>query len=296
MTENTSNEKINSDSNGSNSKSNNSHKRNITSSNEININGQARKKTINNSEFFAPKKTQTNAQISSKTNVMCPICEVLLSVSMMNLHLDSCLQKDKNNHIYDTNDKTDLMNISNYSSSTYNNNNNNNDNDHNNNKYSHNDIIHRKEKSISNDNRNGSSGTYNNNNNNDNKEKSSNNNDNYHDGNNHNYSKSNTNDNSNNHNNINDNNNNDTHEKNDLKNNSIDNDRDNILLDLTPKEHSELPGLWLINDFISEEEEIELISRLENDPTQWHTSSFNGKECSGVNILYVFFTQDCAIC
>ena len=44
----------------------------------------------------------------------------------------------------------------------------------------------------------------------------------------------------------------------------------------TPTQHADLPGLWLIHDFISEEEELSIISQLENDKTTWHLSTFNG--------------------
>lgn len=44
----------------------------------------------------------------------------------------------------------------------------------------------------------------------------------------------------------------------------------------TPSQHTDLPGLWLIHDFITEEEELSIISQLENDKTTWHLSTFNG--------------------
>ena len=47
-----------------------------------------------------------------------------------------------------------------------------------------------------------------------------------------------------------------------------------------PMQHSDLPGLWLIHDFISEAEELSIISQLENDKTAWHLSTFNG-HCLG---------------
>ena len=43
-----------------------------------------------------------------------------------------------------------------------------------------------------------------------------------------------------------------------------------------PVEHEGLPGLWLINEFITEDEEASIVSNLEADETSWHLSSFNG--------------------
>ena len=49
---------------------------------------------------------------------------------------------------------------------------------------------------------------------------------------------------------------------------------------ITPVEHSELPGLWLLHEFISEEEEANIVSLLDSDQTLWHHSSFNGNTLS----------------
>ena len=43
-----------------------------------------------------------------------------------------------------------------------------------------------------------------------------------------------------------------------------------------PVEHEGFSGLWLIHEFISEEEELSIVSNLEADETSWHLSSFNG--------------------
>jgi hypothetical protein len=45
---------------------------------------------------------------------------------------------------------------------------------------------------------------------------------------------------------------------------------------LIPFEHAELPGLWLFHEFITEEEEMSIVSDLDNDETAWHLSTFNG--------------------
>ena len=49
---------------------------------------------------------------------------------------------------------------------------------------------------------------------------------------------------------------------------------------IAPVEHSELPGLWLLHEFISEEEEVTIVSLLDSDQTLWHHSSFNGNTMS----------------
>lgn len=41
-------------------------------------------------------------------------------------------------------------------------------------------------------------------------------------------------------------------------------------------EMKEVPGLWLIYNFISEAEEAEIVHNLDEDVTPWHFSSFNG--------------------
>lgn len=42
-------------------------------------------------------------------------------------------------------------------------------------------------------------------------------------------------------------------------------------------EHSTLPGLWLIPNFVNDDEELEIAALLENDAaTPWHHSTFNG--------------------
>jgi alkylated DNA repair dioxygenase AlkB len=64
---------------------------------------------------------------------------------------------------------------------------------------------------------------------------------------------------------------------------------DEILSNLVPQEHPNLPGLWLIDNFISEEEENDIISRLNADKTPWHHSSFNGdclSKCFGVRTQF----------
>lgn len=58
---------------------------------------------------------------------------------------------------------------------------------------------------------------------------------------------------------------------------------------LVPQEHRDLPGLWLIHDFISEEEENDIIFKLEADKTPWHHSTFNGhclSKCFGVRTQF----------
>ena len=47
-----------------------------------------------------------------------------------------------------------------------------------------------------------------------------------------------------------------------------------------PIEHKELPGLWLIYNFVTEEEEADLVLKLDTDQTAWHHSSFNGNTLS----------------
>lgn len=46
--------------------------------------------------------------------------------------------------------------------------------------------------------------------------------------------------------------------------------------DIRLEEMTEVPGLWLVHNFISEEEEEKIVHHLDNDPTPWHFSSFNG--------------------
>lgn len=43
-----------------------------------------------------------------------------------------------------------------------------------------------------------------------------------------------------------------------------------------PAQHEGLPGLWLIHEFINEDEEASIVANLEADETSWHLSSFNG--------------------
>ena len=49
---------------------------------------------------------------------------------------------------------------------------------------------------------------------------------------------------------------------------------------IIPVEHSELPGLWILYEFVSEEEEAAIVSLLDSDQTLWHHSSFNGNTLS----------------
>ena len=50
----------------------------------------------------------------------------------------------------------------------------------------------------------------------------------------------------------------------------------NLPPDLRLVEVAEVPGLWLIHNFITEAEEEEIVSLLDEDSTPWHFSSFNG--------------------
>jgi hypothetical protein len=64
---------------------------------------------------------------------------------------------------------------------------------------------------------------------------------------------------------------------------------DKIMSNLVPQEQKGVPGLYLIHNFISEEEENDIISRLNADKTPWHHSSFNGdclSKCFGVRTQF----------